>query len=480
MIVRDALLVAWVAFVCASTSGCADRLGQSVPSTRESGTGAQLADSQDELEVGLHPDASDGGGHKQPLGEAFAEQGDRTHFVRQIPWIGRGQWIKADTHTHTTFSDGAHSVSEVVEKAIEFGCDVVAITDHGDRELRAATPEYAKAIETARSKYPQIVILAGLEWNVPPWGGDEHATVLVPPGDNEWSTLQVFKAMFDDWGREEHDPALAEVALVWLAKQKNSAGLSPFVLLNHPSRKRQRSTDVVEDIDRWRKLNDLVLGFSGAPGHQNTEPLGAYDETIQVVDRWDPVVARVGDAWDILLQRGFDVWAARAPSDFHSRSADWWPGEFSETWLYVPERSPAGVFRALKAGCFFAVHGHIARQVELSVEADGLPRPAFCGEVIEVPRGAEIAVRLGLEVPVTDWRGMPNRIDEVEIIVVTAAGAKVHARTTPGPSGSTDLIHIKVPAGGLVVRARGRRTIEEEPDLLFYTNPIRVLTTEGK
>ena len=127
----------------------------------------------------------------------------------------------------------------------------------------------------------------------------------------------------------------------------------------------------------------------------------------------------------------------------------------------------------------FAVHGHIARQVELSLQADGLPRPAFWGEVIEIPRGPEIAARLDLEVPATDWRGMPNRIDEVEVIVVTAAGAEIRARTAPGPSGSTDLIHIRVPAGGLVVRGRGWRKIENEPDRIFYTNPIRVLTSDG-
>jgi hypothetical protein len=31
-----------------------------------------------------------------------------------------------------------------------------------------------------------------------------------------------------------------------------------------------------------------------------------------------------------------------------------------------------------------------------------------------------------------------------------------------------------VPAGGMAIRARGRRVIEDGPDLLFYTNAVQV------
>jgi NAD(P)-dependent dehydrogenase (short-subunit alcohol dehydrogenase family) len=49
-----------------------------------------------------------------------------------VEWAGRGVWLKADFHTQTRFTDGAHTVDEVVAGAVKNGCDVLAISDHGE------------------------------------------------------------------------------------------------------------------------------------------------------------------------------------------------------------------------------------------------------------------------------------------------------------------------------------------------------------
>ncbi len=224
-----------------------------------------------------------------------------------------------------------------------------------------------------------MIVLAGLEWNVPPFGGDQHANVFLPPIEREGPLLAQFKADFDELGRDDEGPALADQALQWLAKNGTADGLSPIVVYNHPTRKRDVSTDIVAEFVRMRQLNPLVVGMEGGPGHQRANPLGSYRKQQELIDRWDPAVTRLGDAWDQLLRQGIDVWGAQTDSDFHNADPgdlhDFWPGEFAETWLYVPEKSRRGVFQALQAGTFFGAHGHIAREVQIQVDAVGLSRP---------------------------------------------------------------------------------------------------------
>ena len=75
-----------------------------------------------------------------------------------------------------------------------------------------------------------------------------------------------------------------------------------------------------------------------------------------------------------------------------------------------------GVLRAYKAGSFFADHGHIARNVEFRVEAEGLSRPAYAGETIAVSSGSHVTVELNLDVPSGGLgrRAEPDRPDRID------------------------------------------------------------------
>jgi hypothetical protein len=408
-------------------------------------------------------------------------QASQARFVREVPWSGSGVWLKIDTHTHTTFSDGERTVDNILNRATVYGCDAVAITDHTDLNLNAATPEYFDAIEKARAARPNMIVFAGIEWNVPPDNGQEHLTVLVAPELEKQFTT--FKQLFDDLNRSSRERKSAAEALRWLAANATSAdGIAPVAVYEHPSRRDERSMENVKDMKAWRAVNDIVIGFAGAPGHQGTKPIGTYEYKEKPIDRWDPAAARVGDAWDTLLRDGLDVWAAYAPSDFHTESladlADYWPGQFAETWVYAPERSSAGILRALHAGSFFADHGRIVREAELHVTAPGLSRPAGAGEVISAPKSTEVTVDLSIKVPAEAWRPGRNHIDLVEIIAIDQSGASVIAQGRPAEQGPAIVKTVQIPDGGIVFRARGFSLLETGTRLAFYTNPVRVVANQ--
>ncbi len=401
----------------------------------------------------------------------------RPRFVRQVEWAGTGVWLKAETHTQTKFSDGAHTVDELADHAIANGCDALAITDHSDADLKAATPEYHNAIAATRARVqPQgLIVISGFEWNSPPGKGQDHAAVLLPDAWDNATLTAEFKQRFDDLNKEGENPELAIAAFAWL-KAKNPAGSAlPVIFLNHPGRRAEDVNDVFQRLSFLLKEGrGIVVGAEGAPGHQHATPLGAYGSAIKPEDRWDPAVVGVGAVWDRLLEGGTDAWAALATSDFHSdENGDYWPCQFSYTAIYAPERTADGVLRALRAGTFVGVHGGILRSADLRVSVPGLERAAVAGEAIAVPAGSRLSVDVVLDVPAKDWAGADNRIDVVDLIGVGPDAARIIGTGTPDPSGRWHT-ELDLPATGIVLRARGRRVVEDGPDLMFYTNPVRV------
>lgn len=80
--------------------------------------------------------------------------------------------IKGDLHVHSKWSDGGHSIDELVQKALERGYQYIAITDHS-KSLGVARgldeERLLKQIEEIRDvqeRYPNIKILAGIEVDI--------------------------------------------------------------------------------------------------------------------------------------------------------------------------------------------------------------------------------------------------------------------------------------------------------------------------
>jgi DNA polymerase (family 10) len=93
--------------------------------------------------------------------------------------------IKAELHSHTTASDGAMSIDELVERAAARGFHTIAITDHSKSQFQANGLDetrlraHIKAIHEARKRHPNMQIWAGSEVDILSDGTLDYADDLL-------------------------------------------------------------------------------------------------------------------------------------------------------------------------------------------------------------------------------------------------------------------------------------------------------------
>ncbi|MDG5471011.1 DNA polymerase/3'-5' exonuclease PolX [Jeotgalibacillus sp. ET6] len=97
--------------------------------------------------------------------------------------------IKGDLHMHTTWSDGAYSLEEMIEACREKGYEYMAITDHS-HYLKVANGLSAERLEKQldeikrlNEKYTDIEILSGVEMDILPDGSLDYEDSLLEKMD---------------------------------------------------------------------------------------------------------------------------------------------------------------------------------------------------------------------------------------------------------------------------------------------------------
>ena len=102
------------------------------------------------------------------------EDGKEIDLIEQYPNFVQFSHIQGDLHMHTTWSDGAFSIEEMVQACRARGYKYMAITDHS-QYLKVANGltkerlrEQGKEIERLNEKYPDITILRGIEMDILP------------------------------------------------------------------------------------------------------------------------------------------------------------------------------------------------------------------------------------------------------------------------------------------------------------------------
>lgn len=392
----------------------------------------------------------------------------------------RKSWYKVDTHIHSKFSDGSNTIDEIAEQAANFGCEAIAITDHGDHNLKGVvSDEYFQAINTAQVKHPSMTIMPGLEWNIPPFNGREHVTVILPETTNQVRNLKAFRDRFDQFKRFDEKVISPEQAFKWLNKHGADQSLTqPLVIYNHPSRKDFQQRENQHDFTYWREFSDLVVGFSGAPGHQKKRGAdnGSYSTHLKTINGWDPSVENIGGEWDRLLQQGYKIWAARAASDFHNSKMDYWPCQFSSTHVQSKSNEQNDILQSFQSGSFWAQHGNFVQNLAFSVSAN--KNQAAMGESMQVEIDELVHINIEVALNYLDWQSMPTTLDELELVIITEQ--KIDSIIIDDLKMTGNKVVVAYPylvnTNSVIFRLRGRSIQPEQHNYMFYSNPIKLVT----
>jgi hypothetical protein len=259
-----------------------------------------------------------------------------------------------DTHIHSgTSKESTWTVDDIAAKAVHYGCDFIAFTNH-------YLPEVQSSLDQARVDYPSLIIFQGLEWRVPRGNRridperscHPEMTLFVTNHPDETQLINDFRNLFDGYSKP-HEKAVE--GLVWL-ENKILNGVKPVCIVNHPSKKGGSYT-----IDHLRDYDDagtVCIGISGAPGHQKR----IYEESFEGSDI---MTAQIGHYTDQLLSEGRKWWV-RACSDYHNVGGrDYWPVYHAENRVYCKEKTPEAIIEGYRAGCTYYTHGDIIEGLDL-------------------------------------------------------------------------------------------------------------------
>jgi len=372
-----------------------------------------------------------------------------------VDWDTWGQY-RAALHTHTTNSDGAATLPEMVNRHFELGFDVLAITDHVWRRLagRASGDECFRNLLTRcpTQQYWPGYVETGVWGNVPlshitqerldqllaGYGRDGRGMVIIPgtaelaPGSGGPMEQGAENNVFF-WQTEEKPPSAwaapnntirAGVA----AAQRNGA----ITFINHPGRTtgglsytigETESPNNPSNRNQWiRHYADLFMEFS--PDHL----VG-----LEIFNRRDGDSRHDRVLWDNILTRtvphGRFVWGF-ANDDTHSNSPTSSSSIGTNANIFLmPENNLDNIKSTMRGGNFYIVT-HVARNEGVSAiaaTANAHPQPQYLPSItsIAVDHDAYTITIVADNAVRIDW------ISEGRVIQTTDAGTSTISLADP-------------------------------------------------
>ncbi len=443
------------------------------------------------------------------------------------------RWLAGDHHIHSRFSvgwdtdvnppapiiagDAHYSTAMNAQMAYLHGLSWMVTTDHGGPNhsklnLERAYPD----LLASRKAVPGIIQFYGMELDTP---GARHSSLIIPHSGDEAERLYFLEKTYNRREVYPKDPARdTEAFMLEALKAMREIPNPPLVLANHPGR---TATDLGQytsvsptELRNWNDTAPRVaVGMEGAPGHQasalnpdaSLDPTGARGGygNYPTMGGFDQMTARVGGFWDSMLGEGRHWWIT-SDSDSHVHytegGADFWPGEFSKTYVYA-EKNYHSILQALRGGHVFVTTGDLLSELYVSAAVEGKTVAANIGDTLRVEAGDSVRITVKFLDPDTENAHWENpHVSRVDVITgaVTGRLADKSVDTNPstevagryhanawrdeGPYKVFSFLMENVSADAYVrIRGTSGRELEPEPDppgedpwsdLWFYSNPV--------
>jgi hypothetical protein len=454
---------------------------------------------------------------------------------------GEASWLAGDHHIHSRFStgydikttppaplvgeDAAYPIPMNAVMARRFGLSWMVATDHGGpNHSKVAHDHSYPELLISRQAVPDLVQFFGMELNSP---SADHSSVIIPAGADEASRLLAIESMYDSNEAFPKDPARGtEAKMIEALKFMDKQSPKPVVMANHPSRSAkglgEYGLDTPAELRNWNDAApEVAVGMEGSPGHQATQqmkqrfapsahagyfektrPRGAYGN-YPTMGGYDQMTARLGGFWDSMIGEGRKWWIT-ANSDSHIHwsdgGADFWPGEYSKTYVHAA-KNHAAILDGLRKGRVFVTTGDLISTLDVTAKVSGSASQAMTGGTLIVPKGKTVMVTIKFRDPVgKNANGDNPAVTRVDLIrgsvmgpvkdrtIDTNPSTRLEARFMPNQwrrEGDEMVIDYEIKAlkKHEYIRVRGTNTDQLEPvadvqgespwtDLWFYSNPL--------
>ncbi len=372
--------------------------------------------------------------------------------MKRLPWRDTGVWLAGDAHAHYRLV----GFEELVKRSQEH-CDFQAITSH-PHEVEAFKAQPA-LIEGARARYPDLILINGVQWN-PPVGN--FVTVWGPGVARGMPLLKEFLERFDvQVGGADKTEENFLAGLRFLSEQPIGDTL-PAAFIQHPHPGPQFTP---EQIRSGLDVGAALVGICVSSGKREQTPGGG------VIHPW---AGELGGFADTLFAEGRRV-VLTGDSDLHQPGVQGverdWPGLYRRTYLYCPERSEAGVFAGLRGGAWYLVVGGLVRDLNVTARV-GDDRATL---------GEELAANENDSVDVTIEFAETGNLDSLELIGNPGGETRILAQASGADLLREEAtvrwaIQVGAPPGTFFLRVRGTGTATEPSGdpACFYSAPLWV------